>query len=94
MTNVVQELATRQVLAKNERIIIFSEGMSTLGTWGQLLNLSDYVYSNGRWWSKTYMDPKDLIDNSIVTDSDGTWYLEYCSTCEEWGHDSCDSQEA
>jgi len=89
MTNVVQELATRQVLAKNERII-----MSTLGTWGQLLNLSDYVYSNGRWWSKTYMDPKDLIDNSIVTDSDGTWYLEYCSTCEEWGHDSCDSQEA
>jgi hypothetical protein len=93
MINAVQELATRQVLAKNERIIIFGEGMSNLGSWGQLLNLGDYTYSNGRWWSKTYKDPKELIDDNIAASSDGTWHLEYCSTCEEWGHDSCDSQE-
>jgi hypothetical protein len=32
MINVVQELSTRQILAKNDKIIIFGEGMFTLGT--------------------------------------------------------------
>jgi hypothetical protein len=94
MINAVHELSTRQVLAKNDRIIIFGEDMFVLGAWGQLLNLSNYIYNNGRWWSKTVVDPKDLIDRSIVSGSDGTWHLDYCTTCDEWGHDSCDFEEA
>jgi hypothetical protein len=62
MINVVQELSNRPVLAKNNRIIIFGEDMSILGVWGQLLKISNYRYSNGRWWRKTDMDPKDLVE--------------------------------
>jgi hypothetical protein len=94
MINVVHELSNRPVLAQNDRIIIFCKDMSVLGTWGQLLRLSDYGYSNGRWWSKTDRNPKELIDHSILSVSDSTWHLEYCTTYEEWGHDSCDFEEA
>jgi hypothetical protein len=93
MINVVQELSNRPVLAKNNRIIIFDEDMSVLGVWGQLLKISNYRYSNGRWWSKTDMDPKDLIDHNMLSGSDGTWPLDYCTTCEEWGHNDCDFEE-
>jgi hypothetical protein len=30
----------------------------------------------------------DVIDDSIVLDSDGTKCLEYCTYCNEWGHDT------
>jgi hypothetical protein len=40
------------------------------------------------------VDPKYLIDNSsIISGTDGTWHLDYCTTCDEWGHDSCDFEE-
>jgi hypothetical protein len=68
--------------------------MSVLRTCEQLLRLSNYGYSIGRWWNKTNTDPKDLIDHNILLGSDGTWHLEYCTTCEEWGHNSCNFEEA
>jgi hypothetical protein len=94
MINVVHELSNRLVLAKNNRIIIFGEDMSVLGNRGQLLKLSNYGYSNRRWWSKIDINPKDLIDQSILSGSDGTWHLDYCTTCEEWGHNDCDFEKA
>jgi hypothetical protein len=36
------------------------------------------------------MDPKDLIDHNLLSGSDGTWHLDYCTTCEECGHNDCD----
>jgi hypothetical protein len=72
MINAVQEIRNRPVLAKNNRIIIFGEDMSVLGIWGKRLKISNYHYINGKWWSKTYMDPKDLIDHNMLSGSDGT----------------------
>jgi hypothetical protein len=57
------------------------------------LKVSNYRYSNGQWWSKTDKDPKDLIDHNQFSGSDGTWHLDYCTTCEEWGHNDCDFVE-
>jgi hypothetical protein len=90
MMNAVQEIRNRPVLAKNNRIIIFGEDMSVLGIWGKRLKVSNYRYINGQWWSKTDKDPKDLIDHNQFSGSDGTWHLDYCTTCEEWGHNDCD----
>jgi hypothetical protein len=35
-------------------------------------------------------EPKDLIDHNLLSGSDGTRYLDYCTTCEECGHNDCD----
>jgi len=93
MMNAVQEIRNRPVLAKNNRIIIFGEDMYVLGIWGKRLKVSNYRNSNGQWWSKTDKDPKDLIDHNQFSGSDGTWHLDYCTTCEEWGHNDCDFVE-
>jgi hypothetical protein len=73
MINAVQELSPiRKVLANNDRIIIFGEDISALGIWEQLLRQSKYIYQNEKWWSQTDINPKEIIDESIALDSDGT----------------------
>jgi hypothetical protein len=89
LINAVQELfSVRKVLAKNDRIIIFGEDISALGIWEQLLRQSKYIYQNEKWWSQTDINPKEIIDESIALDSDGTERLKYCTYCNEWGHDT------
>jgi len=39
-------------------------------------------------WSQIDINLMDVIDDSIVLDSDGTKCLEYCTYCNEWGHDT------
>jgi hypothetical protein len=73
MINAVQELSPiRKVLANNDRIIIFGEDISALGIWEQLLRQSKYIYQNEKWWSQIDINPKEIIDESIALDSDGT----------------------
>jgi hypothetical protein len=57
-----------------------------------LLRQSKYSYQNERWRNQTDMSPIDIIDKSIVLDSDDTERIEYCTYCNEWGHDTfiCD----
>jgi hypothetical protein len=96
MINAVQELSPiRKVLAKNDRIIIFGEDISDLGIWEKLLRQSKYNYQNEKWGNQTDISPLDIIDKSIALDSDGTERLEYCTYCNEWGHDIfiCDYPE-
>jgi len=89
MINAVQELSPgRQVLAKSDRIIIFGEDVFVLRIWEQLLRQSKYIYQNEKWWSQTDINPRDVIDDSIALDSNGTRRLEYCTYCNEWRHDT------
>jgi hypothetical protein len=82
--NVVQELSPgRKFLAKSDRIIIFGEDISALGIWEQLFRQSKYFYQNEKWWNQTDIDPRDVIDESIALDFDGTECLKYCTYCNE-----------
>jgi hypothetical protein len=96
MINVVQKLSpVRKVLAKNDIIIIFGEDIFDLGIWEKLLHQNKYIYLNERWGNQSDMSPIDIIDKSIALESDGTERLEYCTYCNEWGHDTfiCDYPE-